>query len=91
MAAALETRPALVLTDMRMDGMSGLQVMRALRARDELRGTRIVAVSASAMPAEIDAALAAGFDNYLTKPVVADRLFEEVNRALAQASLAGAT
>ena len=47
----------------------------------ELRG---VAVSASAMPAEIDMALAAGFDNYLTKPVLADRLFAEVDVALVQ-------
>ncbi len=50
----------------------------------ELRGVRIVAVSASAMPAEIDMALAAGFDNYLTKPLLADRLFAEVDVALVQ-------
>ena len=81
-AAALEMPPDLVLRDMRMAGMSGLDVMRDLRAREEFRGVRIVAVSASAMPAEIDMALDAGFDNYLTKPVVADRLFEEVDLAV---------
>jgi CheY-like chemotaxis protein len=83
-AAALEMRPDLVLSDMRMAGMNGLEVMRELRSRETLRGVRIVAVSASAMPGEIDMALAAGFDNYLTKPVVADRLFAEVDLALAQ-------
>jgi len=83
-AAALEMRPDLVLSDMRMAGMSGLEVMRELRSREALRGVRIVAVSASAMPAEIDMALAAGFDNYLTKPVLADRLFAEVDVALVQ-------
>jgi PAS domain S-box-containing protein len=84
LAAAAERRPDLVLSDMRMDGMNGLEVMRALRAQDELRGLRIVAVSASAMAAEIDMALAAGFDNYLTKPVVVEQLFQEVDLTLAQ-------
>ncbi len=83
-AAALERRPDLVLTDMRMAGMNGLEVMRDLRARDEFRHARIVAVSASAMAAEIDLALAAGFDNYLTKPVMADQLFREVDVTLAR-------
>lgn len=77
-------RPELVLTDMRRVGMNGLDVMRDLRARQEFRGARILAVSASAMPAEIELALAAGFDEYLTKPVMADPLFREVDVTLAR-------
>jgi CheY-like chemotaxis protein/anti-sigma regulatory factor (Ser/Thr protein kinase) len=86
-AAALESRPELVLSDIRMSGMNGIGVMRALRSRAELQGVRIVAVSASAMPSEIEAALAAGFDNYLTKPVTAEQLFREVDRTLAGAGV----
>ena len=85
-AATLELHPELVLSDMRMAGMSGLDVMHALRSRPELEGLRIVAVSASAMPREIELALAAGFDNYLTKPVMADELFREVDRTLERMS-----
>jgi CheY-like chemotaxis protein len=87
-AAALEMRPELVLSDIRMAGMNGIEVMRALRSREALRGVRIVAVSASAMHREIEAALAAGFDNYLTKPVAADQLFREVDLTLARLGVA---
>ncbi len=85
-AAALESRPELVLSDIRMAGINGIDVVRALRARAELQGVRIVAVSASAMPSEIESALAAGFDHYLTKPVAAEQLFHEVDRTLARAA-----
>jgi PAS domain S-box-containing protein len=85
-AAATELQPELVLSDMRMAGMNGIDVVRALRAQPALEGARIVAVSASAMPGEIERALAAGFDQYLTKPVVAEQLFQEVDRTLARLS-----
>jgi CheY-like chemotaxis protein len=81
-AAALDTPPDLLLIDMMMPGMSGLQVMRAVRADPGLRRIRCVAVSANAMPDEIDAALAAGFDGYLTKPIASTAPLAEVDRCL---------
>ncbi len=82
LAKAVHLVPDLVLTDMRLTTLHGPAVLRALREHPHLDGTRCVAVSANAMSEEIDAALAAGFDAYLTKPVPADVLFGEIDRTL---------
>jgi CheY-like chemotaxis protein len=74
--------PDLALIDMMLPDGSGLEVMHSLRALAGPRGLRCVAVSANAMPAQVDAALAAGFDAYLTKPVQFDLLLAEVDRSL---------
>jgi len=57
----------LILLDVQLPGMDGLSVCRDLRAAGISRP--IVAVTASAMPEQIDRGLAAGFDAYLTKPL----------------------
>lgn len=84
LAAARARPPDLVLLDMRLPDMTGLQVLQALRADPALAGVPCVAVSANAMPDEIAAALRQGFDAYITKPIAKDRLFAEVDRFLAR-------
>jgi PAS domain S-box-containing protein len=81
-ALAAVRLPDLALIDMMLPDGSGLEVMRSLRALAGPRGLRCVAVSANAMPAQVDAALRAGFDAYLTKPVQFDLLLAEVDRSL---------
>jgi PAS domain S-box-containing protein len=66
---ALAHQPDLVLLDINMPGMDGYQVLAVLRADARLRGVPIVAVTANAMPREIARGRAAGFDDYLSKPV----------------------
>ncbi len=73
-------RPDLVLLDIQMPGAGGYDVIRALRGDPELHGVRVVALTAYAMPADRDKALAAGFDGYLAKPVDPDTLRREVRR-----------
>ena len=69
LAMARALRPALVLSDINLPGLSGLEVVRALRA-DGLEPRMVcIALSADAMGEQIDAALQAGFDDYWTKPV----------------------
>ncbi len=58
-----------MLLDMSLGDMSGMQVSQALRADAHTAGIRLVALSADALPEQIDAAMAAGFEDYLTKPV----------------------
>ena len=87
-ALALAAPPDLMLIDLMMPGMDGLQVMKVVRAEPNLAAVRCIAVSANAMPAEIEAALAAGFDSYLTKPISSQLLFEEIDRWVAVTSLA---
>lgn len=62
-------RPHLILMDLNLPRMSGSQALRALRAGDETRDLAVVAVSADAVPDNIRAALAIGFNDYLTKPL----------------------
>lgn len=84
---ALEAHPYdLVLLDVRMPGMGGLEAAARIRALpDRARAaTPIVAVTANAMRGDRDLCLAAGMDGYLTKPINAATLLEEIGRHVAQ-------
>ena len=61
--------PDLILLDINLPGMDGYQVLEALRADDNLRTTPVVAITANAMPRDIRRGQAAGFSDYLTKPL----------------------
>lgn len=75
--------PDLVLLDIRLPDIDGFAVLRALRSDPQLRDVPCLAVSALAMPHEVAAAAAAGFDAYLTKPVDVEALLREVDLRLA--------
>ena len=68
-AAATHWRPRLVLLDMQLPDIDGFEVLRRLRADEPTRATPVVALSANAMPADIQRALDAGLDDYWTKPL----------------------
>ncbi len=84
LAQALAEPPDLVLLDLQLPDMSGLDVLRRLRAQDSLSGCTVIALSADAMPEHIAAGRAAGFDDYWTKPIQFDRFLADIDR-LAQA------
>ena len=84
LAAARANPPDLVLLDMRLPDMNGVQLLQALRAEPALASVPCIAVSANAMPADIADALRAGFDAYITKPIVSAQLFAQIDRALAR-------
>jgi len=62
-------KPALILMDLQLPDMDGLTLTRRLKAEPELRGTAIVAVTASAMKGDEERARLAGVDGYMTKPL----------------------
>ena len=62
-------RPGLILMDVQLPGMDGLQLMRLLRADPRWDDVIIVALTAYAMRGDEENALAAGCDGYITKPV----------------------
>ena len=68
-ARAAQTLPGLVLVDMQLPDIDGLEVLRRLRANEATASLRLVALSANAIPADIQRALQAGFDDYWTKPL----------------------
>ena len=72
---AADTRgPHLILLDLGLPDMSGLEVARALRARDEHRDTPIIALTGRALETDEEACRAAGCTDYLTKPINTEQL-----------------
>jgi CheY-like chemotaxis protein len=86
---ARRTRPALILLDIQLPGMDGFEVLRRLRADDGTWGIPAIAVSASAMAADVEAGLASGFAAYLTKPLDMASLLNAVQQTLASQHQAG--
>ncbi len=68
--------PALVLLDLIMPGIDGLDVLRWVRQQPELRGIRVVAITGSENPADMESAFKAGADSVLRKPLDFERLLE---------------
>ena len=86
LAQALADPPDLLLLDMQLPDINGTEVMRRVRAEPRLAGCQIVALSANAMPKDIEAALAAGFDDYWTKPIDFERFLTRLDELAAQRS-----
>jgi CheY-like chemotaxis protein len=64
-----EFRPRLILMDVQLPGMDGLELTRRLKADPAYAEIVIIAVTASAMKGDEQEALAAGCDGYITKPI----------------------
>ncbi len=83
LAGIQAARPDLVLLDISLPGMDGNEILARLRADATLRGLPVVALTAHAMAGDRERFLAAGFDDYITKPIVDEtRLFEAIDRLL---------
>ena len=86
-AAALEAirreRPALVLLDAMMPGMSGFEVCEAVRADAAVRDTRILMLTAKGRETDVARGLGAGADAYVTKPFSTRELIAKVRDMLA--------
>lgn len=81
--ALAERPPDVVLLDISLPEMDGVQVLRAIRAAPDLQALPVVALTAHAMAGDRDRFLAEGFDDYITKPIVDEAvLFEAIARQL---------
>jgi len=83
MRIARASRPDLVLIDMNLPDTNGLALIRLLRGDPRTRLLRCIALSADAMSEQIDAALAAGFDDYWTKPIDVQQVLRDLAGLLA--------
>ncbi|MDO9105736.1 MAG: PAS domain S-box protein [Methylovulum sp.] len=77
-----ESPPDLVLMDINLPGMSGLDALKRLKADPQTAAIPVIAVSAAAMASDVDAGLAAGFEAYLTKPFSLAELTALVSTAM---------
>ena len=66
--AVKQLQPHVVFMDVRMPGMSGIEACRAIRSDPAIAGTPVILLTARAQTADVDAGLAAGADEYVTKP-----------------------
>jgi CheY-like chemotaxis protein len=73
-------RPDVVLLDISLPGMDGTQVLKRIRDDATLRSLPVIALTAHAMAGDREKFLAAGFDDYITKPIVDENLLLDAIR-----------
>ncbi len=83
---AQRERPALIIMDLNLPIMDGWESARRLKSAPETQHIPIIALSAHAMSGDRDRALAAGCDDYDTKPVEFPRLLQKIQAALSEQS-----
>ena len=82
-AMALSEHPDIILMDLEMPGVDGWEATRRLKADPQTRDIPIIALSAHALAGSREKALAAGCNEFDTKPIEFDRLVATVRRILA--------
>ena len=84
LALARDARPALILMDIQLPGMNGMDALARLRADASTRDIPVMAVTASAMTHDRQKIMAAGFDAYQSKPLNIREFVEAVRTVLAE-------
>jgi len=85
-----QQRPDLVLLDVSLPEMDGTEVLRRIRADGALRDLPVIALTAHAMSGDREKYLAAGFDDYVTKPIVDEAvLLGAISRLLDRGAAGG--
>jgi two-component system cell cycle response regulator DivK len=79
---AREFRPALILMDIELPGMSGIEALRDLRANHETQSIPVIAVTASSATHNRQQILAAGFDGFQPKPIELGIFLEAIRQML---------
>ena len=83
---ATAAKPDLILMDMSLPVLDGWAATRAIKDHDEAKNIPVIALTAHAMTGDREKALAAGCNDYDTKPVEMDRLLEKINSLLGQSA-----
>ncbi len=81
-ALARTYQPEVILMDINLPGINGIQALKILREGPVTAHIPVIAISANAMPRDIEKGLAAGFFRYLTKPIKVNEFMEALDTAL---------
>ena len=79
---AKESQPALILMDIQLPGMNGIEALKVLRADPITQKIPVIAVTASVMTEDSKNIIAAGFNSYQRKPIEIKGFLDEVRRIL---------
>jgi DNA-binding response OmpR family regulator len=82
LALAVESSPDVVVSDVMMPKMSGIELVQAMRANDSTRSIPVILLSAKAQGTDVRNGLDAGADDYVTKPFEPLDLIDRVNAVL---------
>ncbi len=74
--------PALILLDLKIPGMGGIEVLREIRTDDRLRELPVVVVTSSALESDRVDAIAAGASDYIQKPLTLDQFIKDLESVL---------
>jgi two-component system cell cycle response regulator DivK len=77
-------KPDLILMDIQLPGMNGIEALKVLRGKPDTAAIPVVAVTASVMQQDRTLITEAGFDGYISKPINIKEFIESVGRALAR-------
>jgi CheY-like chemotaxis protein len=86
-AMARSEAPALILMDMSLPGLDGWEATRRIKAASETKRIPVIALTAHAMSGDREKAVAAGCDDFDTKPVDLDRLLQKIEALLGRAGV----
>jgi two-component system cell cycle response regulator len=75
-------RVDLIICDVHLPGMDGYQVARRLKEHPVLRNIPLVAVTALAMMGDREKALAAGFNSYISKPIIPENFIKQIEEVI---------
>jgi CheY-like chemotaxis protein len=76
------SRPEVILTDINLPDIDGYEVLKILRSDPATAHIPVLAISANAMPPDVDRGMKAGFFRYITKPIKVNELMEALDVAL---------
>ncbi len=79
---AVEHKPDLILLDINLPEMDGFEVLHRLQAMADTRDIPVIAVTAAAMPTEVERGLQAGFKEYITKPIDITNVLRAIDRQI---------
>ena len=80
--SAIKEKPDLILLDIQLPDIDGLEVAKRIRASEKESNIPIIAVTSYAMPGDRDKIMEAGCNGYLSKPINVDEFMSEVDRHL---------
>ena len=75
-------RPDLILMDINLPGMNGIQALKRLQDTSETRNIPVIAVTSNTLPKDIEAGLKAGFQAYITKPIKVTEFIDTISQTL---------